>query len=240
MVGQSTFGSGDNPNRISLRGGRFHQSIDGEHVSVSDGPLDLIIVNAAKLARTYYEGAYDPANPSAPTCWSPDTQIPSKDVPTGQKQANRCMDCRQNIKGSSIGGGRACRYSQRLAVVLEGHMDTVYQMRIPATSIFGKDQKGDMSMQGYAKYLHKHKTSSISVVTRVRFDEKSETPKLFFKAVRALNEQELNKAIEQKSSRAASTATLQTMSVQLETARDSSPFTEVSGFEYNKGEDLWQ
>ena len=236
MVDLSTFGSGGSPNRISLRGGRFHHSIDGEHVSVSDGPLDLIIVNAAKLARTYYEGSYDPANPSAPTCWSVDTQMPSKDVPVAQKQANRCMDCRQNIRGSSIGGGRACRYSQRLAIVLEGQMDTVYQMRIPATSIFGKDQKGDMSMQGYAKYLHNHKTSSLEVVTQVRFDEKSVTPKLFFKAIRALSEQELKTALEQKSSCAASTAALQTMPVQLETARDDSPFTEVSGFKYNKGE----
>ncbi len=236
MVDLSTFGSGGSPNRISLRGGRFHYSIGGEHVSASDGPLNLVIVNAAKLARTYYEDAYNPASPSAPTCWSPDTQRPSKDVPIGRKQANRCMDCRQNIRGSSIGGGRACRYSQRLAIVLEGQMDTVYQMRIPATSIFGKDQKGDRSMQGYAKYLHRHKTSSISVVTQVHFDEKSVTPKLFFKAVRALNEQELKKALEQKSSCAASIATLQTVSVQLETARDNSPFTEVNGFEYNKGE----
>tara|TARA_R100000541_G_scaffold14678_1_gene24041 strand:- start:943 stop:1665 length:723 start_codon:yes stop_codon:yes gene_type:complete len=228
---------GSGLNQITLGGRRFRQSVDGEYVNVSDGPLNVIIVNAAKLARTYYEGMYDPANPSAPTCWSPDTQIPSNDVPTDQKQATRCMDCQHNIKGSSSGGGRACRYSQRLAVVLEGQMDTVYQMRIPATSIFGKDQKGDMAMQGYSKYLHRHKASSLSVVTQVRFDEGSETPKLFFKAVRALNEQELKKALEQKGSRAASMAALQTMTVQLETARDNSPFTEVSGFEYNKGED---
>jgi hypothetical protein len=115
-------------------------------------------------------------------------------------------------------------------------MDTVYQMRISATSIFGKGQKDDMSMQGYAKYLHNHKTSSLAVVTQVRFDEKSVTPKLFFKALRALNEPELKTALEQKGSCAASTAALETMPVQIETGRDQSPFTEVSGFKYNEGE----
>jgi len=230
--------SGGGLNYISLRGGRFSGIFSGEQANVeSDGPLNIIIVNAAKISRAYHKDLYDPATPSAPTCWSLDSQLPSGDVPADQKQATRCMDCQQNIKGSSTGGGRACRYSQRLAVVLEGKMGTVYQMRISATSIFGKAQKGDMSLQGYSKYLHKNKSSSLSVVTQVRFDRKSNTPKLFFKAVRALNEQELGKALEQKSSYAASITALQTMTVRLETVRDNSPFTEVSGFEYNKGED---
>ena len=222
-------------NQISLGDHTFRQSLHGGKVNLSKGSLNTVIVNAAKLARTYYKDEYDPKSPSAPTCWSPDTQVPSLDVPTEQKQSTRCMDCPQNIRGSSGGGGRACRYSQRLAILLEGQMDTVYQIRLPATSIFGRAVDGNMGMQAYAKYLQKHKTSSISVITQMRFDTDSTVPKLFFRAVRALDEQELQQALEQKSSDAASMATLQGSPNRWDDEHKS-PFTEVDGFTYNKGE----
>ena len=194
-------GGGSGPRRISLRGGRFREIVGGEQVNVkSDGFLNLIVINAAKLSRTYYAGQYDPENPSAPTCWSPDTQSPSPDVPKEQMQAARCMDCPQNIKGSGQGESRACRFSQRLAVLLEGDMDTVYQLQLPATSIFGEAKDGKMGMQAYAKYLKAHKTPSIAVVTQAYFDENSDTPKLYFKAVRPLSEEELQQAVAIKDS----------------------------------------
>lgn len=197
-----TGGSGGiKSHRISLRGGRFRELVNGEQVNVkSDGFLNVVVINAAKLSRTYYKGAYDAENPSAPTCWSPDTQTPSADVPKDQIQASRCMDCPQNIKGSGQGESRACRFSQRLAILLEGQMDTVYQLQLPATSIFGEARDGNMGMQAYAKYLKAHKTPSIAVVTQMSFDENSDTPKLFFKAVRPLNEDELNQAVSMKDS----------------------------------------
>lgn len=197
-----TGGSGGiKSHRISLRGGRFRELVNGEQVNVkSDGFLNVVVINAAKLSRTYYKGAYDAENPSAPTCWSPDTQTPSSDVPKDQMQAKRCMDCPQNIKGSGQGESRACRFSQRLAILLEGQMDTVYQLQLPATSIFGEARDGNMGMQAYAKYLKAHKTPSIAVVTQMSFDENSDTPKLFFKAVRPLNEDELNQAVAMKDS----------------------------------------
>lgn len=197
-----TGGSGGiKSHRISLRGGRFRELVNGEQVNVkSDGFLNVVVINAAKLSRTYYKGAYDAENPSAPTCWSPDTQTPSADVPKDQIQASRCMDCPQNIKGSGQGESRACRFSQRLAILLEGQMGTVYQLQLPATSIFGEARDGNMGMQAYAKYLKAHKTPSIAVVTQMSFDENSDTPKLFFKAVRPLNEDELNQAVSMKDS----------------------------------------
>ncbi len=206
-------GGGSGPRRISLRGGRFREIMGGEQVNVkSDGFLNLIVINAAKLSRTYYAGQYDPENPSAPTCWSPDTQAPSSDVPKDQMQAARCMDCPQNIKGSGQGESRACRYSQRLAVLLEGDMDTVYQLQLPATSIFGEAKDGKMGMQAYAKYLKAHKTPSIAVVTQAYFDENSDTPKLYFKAIRPLEEAELQQAVAIKDSDDATRAITLTVS----------------------------
>tara|TARA_R110001632_G_scaffold25183_3_gene69339 strand:- start:546 stop:1439 length:894 start_codon:yes stop_codon:yes gene_type:complete len=192
---------GGGARRISLRGGRFREIVGGEQVNVkSDGFLNIVIVNAAKLSRTYYSGAYDAENPSAPTCWSADTQAPAKEVAADARQASRCMDCPQNIKGSGQGESRACRFNQRIAVFLEGNMGEVYQMQLPATSIFGDAKDGKMGMQAYAKYLKAHKTPSIAVVTQVTFDENSATPKLLFKAVRPLSEEELQQAVAAKDS----------------------------------------
>jgi len=184
--------------RISLNGGKFRQFINGEQVNVSkEDNLNVIIVNAAPISRTYYSGVYDPSNPAPPKCWSHNTTTPAPEVSEG-KQASRCMDCPQNIKGSGQGESRACRFAQRLAVVLEGDLDKVYQLQLPATSIFGDGKDGNMPMQSYAKFLNAHSTAALSIVTNIRFDENSSTPKLFFKAVRPLEEDELKKVLEIK------------------------------------------
>lgn len=105
--------------------------------------------------------------------------------------APRCMDCPMNIKGSGQGESRACRFQQRLAVALEGQLDKVYQMQLPATSVFGKGDDGKMPMQAYARFLNEHDTPPIAVVTEMYFDDDSDVPKLFFKPVRPLEEAEL-------------------------------------------------
>jgi hypothetical protein len=222
-------GGGRGSNRISLRGGRFRQMVSGEQVNVkSDGLLNVVVINAAKLSRTYYAGAYEADNPTSPDCWSPDTQAPSKDVPVETRQAARCMDCPQNIKGSGQGESRACRYNQRVAVLLEGEYDTVYQLQLPATSIFGEAKDGKMGMQAYAKYLKAHKTPSIAVLTQMYFDENSDTPKLFFKPVRPLTEEELNQAVSMKDSDDAIKAITLTVSQtdKVETKRNGSVATQ--------------
>lgn len=195
-------GGGSQNRRISLKGGKFRMMVNGEQVSVSkDDKMNVVIVDAAHLARTYYEGEYDPSNPAPPACWSNDTQTPASDVGDG-KQSDRCMDCKQNIKGSGQGNSRACRFSQRLAVVIEGELDKVYQLQLPATSIFGdpKENGGKLMLQAYAKYLQAHNTPAIAIVTEMSFDENSEVPKLSFKPVRPLEKSELETVVELKDS----------------------------------------
>lgn len=194
-------GGGGAGKRISLKGGKFRMFVDGEQVSVSKSDtMNVVVVNAAAVSRTYYEGTYDPNNPSAPSCWSVDTRVPSPDVPAEQKKASRCADCPMNVKGSGQGESRACRFNQRLAITLEGKPEEVYQLQLPATSIFGEAKGGDMGMQAYAKFLNAHNTPIIAVMTEMRFDENAETPKLFFKPVRPLTEEELKVAVEMKDS----------------------------------------
>ena len=193
-------GNGTN-SRISIRGSRFRMMVGGEQVSVrKDSTLNMVIVNAAEIARTYYEGAFDAENPSAPVCWSADSKTPSSDVPEDQRKAARCADCPMNIKGSGQGETRACRFSQRLAVMLEGDTDKVYQMQMPATSIFGAAAGNDMGLQAYVKFLSQHNTPAIAVMTEARFDDDATAPKLYFRATRALEEDELQAAIAMRDS----------------------------------------
>ena len=183
--------------RISFRGGRFRELVGGEQVNVnSSGSLNVVILDAAKVSRSYYAGTYDPENPTPPTCWSADTQTPAPDVPAEQRQASRCGDCPMNVRGSGQGDTRACRYAQRIAVAIEGQYDKVYQAQLSAISVFGKAVDGKMPMQAYANYLNAHKAPPSAVVTEMYFDENSDVPKLFFKAARPLEESELKEVIE--------------------------------------------
>ena len=179
--------------RISIRGSRFSEIISGKEVNTNiDSFRDIVIMNAAPVSRTYYEDAYDPNKVAFPLCWSADTQRPSVDVPKEQKQSNRCLDCVKNIRGSGSNGGRACRFSQRLAVAFEDKLDEVYQLQLPATSIYGKGHGGHMTMQGYVKFLSGRNAVATNILTRMYFDERSVVPKLYFKPVRSLGVVELD------------------------------------------------
>ncbi|HEY7824240.1 MAG TPA: hypothetical protein VIG24_15465 [Acidimicrobiia bacterium] len=192
-------GSGGGMPRISIRGGRFRLIEGGEQVSVSKSDtLNVMVLEAATISRTFYEGAYDPENPAAPTCWSQDSQTPAADVPEDQRKAARCADCAMNIKGSGQGNSRACRFAQRLAVMLEGDLEKIYQMQLPATSIFGDAKGSDMGLQAYVKFLHSRGAPIQAVMTEMRFDDNSETPKLFFKPSRALTEAEVQVVLEKR------------------------------------------
>ena len=172
--------------RLSIRGGQFTAIDDGEQNIIGEA-VNVIIVNAAPVSRSFFGNEFDPNKSTAPVCWSDDTQRPSSNVSEDNVQSRRCMDCTQNVRGSGENGGRACRFQQRLAVVFEGNLDEVYQLQIPASSIFGRAQGGNMGMQEYARHLSAHDTQVTSVVTNIRFDEDSVVPKLYFKPIRPLD-----------------------------------------------------
>jgi hypothetical protein len=67
----------------------------------------------------------------------------------------------------------------------------IYQLTLPAQSIFGAAENGKMPLQSYAKFLGGHGLPVTAVVTEMRFDTASATPRLTFKAVRPLDEDEL-------------------------------------------------
>jgi hypothetical protein len=193
-------GAGGSTNRrISIKGGAFREILNGKEVNISEErSMNVVIINASKLSRMYFEGTYTEGVALKPTCWSSDSQTPDPAVPEGQKQASKCADCKQNIKGSGANGGRSCRFQQRLALLLEGNVEKkeVYQLTLPATSIFGDGEKGKLPLQGYVRYVTAHNTRVEAIVTEMRFDTASPTPKLVFKPVRALTDDEARVVVE--------------------------------------------
>jgi hypothetical protein len=194
-------GSGGGGFRVSIKGGVFRLVNNGKEITaIDDRHLDVVLVKAApKVARVFYAKAYDSESVSGPDCWSPDGDKPSADA--ANKQASRCAECPKNIAGSGQGQSRACRYQQRVAVVLENDMGgNVMQLALPATSIFGKAEGDNRPLQEYARWLVAQNINPETVVTRMRFDTKSESPKLFFKAQRWLSDDEYATIEEQAAS----------------------------------------
>lgn len=217
--------------RVSIRDGKFRTAVGGKETLIDSDTIDVVILNAAPRGRMFYGDAYDAGKKSAPICWSSTTKMPDPDVPADTKQATRCMDCPQNIKGSGDGNSRACKYSQRLAVTLEDNPEEIYQLQLPANALFGDAQRGWMSMQNYAKHLHKHDTSVITIITRICFENDGYIPKLRFRPVRVLKPEELEVAV--KMSSHPDTERALTMVKPDEGNAPTSMFEPVDGFVYD-------
>ena len=186
-------GVGTSSKRISIKGGVFRLLAGGKEIaSIDERFLDVIIVKAApKVSRIFYAKSYDGDNITGPDCWSNDGERP--DASAENKQATSCMTCPQNIAGSGQGNSRACRYQQRLAVVLENNIEgDVLQLTLPATSVFGKEDGDKRPLQAFARNLAMQNPpiSPEMIVTRMKFDTKAEAPKLHFAPSRWLTDEE--------------------------------------------------
>jgi hypothetical protein len=214
-LAKSLAGGGGNNfgKRISVKGGVFRLLAGSEEVaSIDDRHLDVVIVQAApKISRTFYAGTYEEGASKAPDCWSSDGEKP--DASAKEPQASNCASCPQNAKGSGQGDSRACRFSQRLAVVLANDVGgDIMQLTLSATSIFGKEEGDKRPLQAYARFLAAQSISPETVVTRLRFDTKAAVPKLFFQPMRWLSEEEYEVVKDKSSSTEAKQAVTMTVS----------------------------
>lgn len=197
-------GGGLQIKRISIRGGVFRLIVNGKEIATNEErSMKVVLVNVApKVSRTFYEGTYDPNVKSAPSCWSADGDRPDKSITDPQNAS--CNGCDQNIKGPT---GRPCRFSRMLAVVLDNDLGgDVFQLSLPSQSIFGKGEDGKLPLNAYAQFLAGFNVNITSVVTEMRFDTGSATPKLTFKAVRPLTEAEYETCMGQGQTPEAKTA----------------------------------
>jgi hypothetical protein len=197
LMGSGGGNTGPSIKRISIKGSVFRMVVEGKEVAKNEErAMNVVVVGAAPYnSRTFYKGTFQEGQAvGAPDCFS-DNGITPSDRSTN-KQSETCKNCPQNIDGShSSGKGRACRFSRRLAVLLENDQKgDVFQLTLPAQSIFGKPVEGKMPLEAYVRLLGTNGVSVTSVVTEMRFDTSSATPKLTFKAVRYLEADEFENA----------------------------------------------
>ena len=105
---------------ISIEGGVWRMIVGGEEIAKNeDRAMNFVVVNGSpNVSRVFYTGTYVKGQASAPACFSADGKAPD---PTAlEPQSSACATCPQNVEGSGEGTSRACRFFQRIAVVLEG------------------------------------------------------------------------------------------------------------------------
>jgi len=186
--------SGGSLRRIGLNtNGTFKRIVGGEQIGKAvPHQLDIIIVDLlAEPSRQFYGSKYDPsAAATLPDCWSNDGKTP--DIKATGRPASSCVACPKNVEGSGDNGkGRACRYLRRIAALVVGDSSgEVYQMQIPAGSLFGKGTDNVHPFENYKKFLLANGEAVDTVVTRVMYDLDADTMKLKFTPVRLLTEVE--------------------------------------------------
>ena len=192
LAGRATTGV----KRIVPKNGIFRKTVGGEEMGKVKGNFNVIVVSASpKVGRIFYAKQWTPeAEPSAPDCFSNNGQSP--DASSVSPQAERCDSCQQNIKGSGQGNSKACRYSRRIAVVLEEDFGSslegeVYQMNLASKSLFG-ESVGDNThpFESYTKYLANNGKSLDYVVTQLSFNEDNDNQSILFTPTRFINKGE--------------------------------------------------
>ena len=176
--------------RISIEGRVFRKIVGGKEQSVNtDNSMNVVIVKMAhEASRTYYNQSYKKGVKLSPACWSNDSKTPDAEV--ASPCAATCAECPQSVKGSGQGGtGSACRLSWRIAVVLPNDPSgDVYQLVLPATSAFGKEEGGKWPFRPYIQMLANNNVSAGRIVTKMQFDINSPVPRLLFAPVSAVPE----------------------------------------------------
>lgn len=175
--------------RIVPKNGIFRKEIGGKEMGKVKGDLNVVIINSSpKVGRIFYAKQWTPdAEPTAPDCFSNDGQAP--DAGSENPQSARCDTCQQNIKGSGMGNSKACRYSRRIAVLLEDDFGTalegeVYQMNLASKSLFGESPaENTHTFENYIKYLGNNGKSLDWYITQMSFNENNDNQSLLFTPV---------------------------------------------------------
>lgn len=187
--------------RIVPKNGIFRKVVGGEEMGKVKGSIHTIIINASPdVGRIFYSKQWSPdSEPTAPDCFSNDGRSP--DPGSASPQSDRCDTCPNNIKGSGQGQSKACRYTRRLALMLEEDFGTslegeVYQMNLASKSLFG-DSVGDKThtFENYVKYLANNGKSLEFVVTEISFNEDNDNQSVLFTAERFIRRNEHDVAV---------------------------------------------
>ena len=188
-----TTGVGQSYPTLSFKGKMWHV-VQGDNktlITNDDGDprmtIEVVLLKSnPALSKIYYAGGYVEGSAEKPTCFSNDGIAP--DPSSTERQATKCNVCPHNQWGSRItdngGKGKNCADLRRMAVAAAGVIDHPMLIRIPADSL--KD------LAEYARGLDRRKVPYNAVVTKVAFDTNVAHPKLTFKTVRYLTDDEFD------------------------------------------------
>jgi len=132
---------------VNVQGGVM--MIDNEAV---EGNEIRVIVLGSVFENQYYDGPYDPKNPTVPVCYAfgdPEAEDPEEAMaPVAEdvddQQHSDCASCSLNVMGSAtVGRGKACKNIRRLALITEDALESpealaeaeVRQMKLPVMSV---------------------------------------------------------------------------------------------------------
>jgi hypothetical protein len=188
---------------ISIKGSRFSLKFKGDMTPITNpengdpvGSMELVLVKSNPfLTKQFYEKGYVEGDTAAPDCFSIDGKTPSASSPSIQH--TNCATCPQNaftkINEKTGKKTKACQDNRKMAILpLSDLKNEVFGgpmlMRIPAASL------GDLATFGGALKSRGYAYNSVAV--RVSFDLTVAYPKLIFKAIRALTDDEADQVIE--------------------------------------------
>lgn len=196
---------------LSYEGKVWTISINGEKTKLmkrnDDGDeepmsvMRVVILDYAKRrGRAYYEGAYDPAKPGSPVCWSDDGVTPHASVK--EPPCGKCQDCPMAVKGSKVTeqgkAVTACSQHRMIVVVPANKPDfPPLRMKLAITSDWDKNSpeleaQGWFAFQNYYQMLQgKGVQHTAALVTKMRFDPNTAYPKVMFSPDRWLENAEL-------------------------------------------------
>jgi hypothetical protein len=174
--------------RIKYQGGEtLVTNDDGETVP----SIEVVLLKASKaVSKLYYDKPYVDGTNESPTCYSADGVAPDAGVPN--PQATSCAVCKWSQWGSKITEAgkkaKACSDHRRVAVVPSGDLANEgfggpMLLRVPPASL------ADLAVFGQKVAAKGFPYNAI--ITRLGFDPQASYPKLTFKAVRPLTEDEL-------------------------------------------------
>lgn len=188
---------------ISLNGEKtklVRTTDDGDTEPLST--MRVVVLDYAKYCgRAFYEGAYDPAKPGKPLCWSDDGIKPHISVEA--KQSDTCESCPMSIKGSKINDNgkevTACSRHRMLSVVPAHDLSfTPLRLKIAQTSDWDSKSpqlaaQGWFAWSNFVKYLNtRGSPHTARFVTKMRFDTNVAWPKIVFAHDQWLPEEQLN------------------------------------------------
>lgn len=181
---------------LSFRGSKWRIKSSGEEILVTDAndeakpSVELIFLKASPdVSKVYYDHNYTEGSDEPPTCMSISGITPDADAASPQDTS--CARCPHNQWGSRMteAGKKAksCQDSRRIAVVPMGDIPNEQYggpmlLRVPAASLNDLKTYGlGMKNKGFPYN---------TIVTRVGFDPDASYPKLTFKPIRKINQEE--------------------------------------------------